>query len=81
MLGPFSIGGYSVSASLPMVLIMLGMVVAWYWLLLRPIIRIIQRIGYSGWWVLLFFVPLGNVIGLWILAYGRWPAVPSKISN
>ncbi len=81
MLGPFSIGGYSIVISLPVVLMMLAMIVAWYWLLLRPLIRIIQRIGFSGWWALLIFLPLGNVIRLWILAYGRWPAYPSKVSN
>jgi hypothetical protein len=42
---------------------------------LYPIIRIINRTGYSRWWVLLFFVPIGNVVGLWCFAFGRWPAV------
>jgi uncharacterized membrane protein YhaH (DUF805 family) len=43
--------------------------------LLVPIYRILQRVGFSGWWCLLFFVPFGNFIGLWILAFKRWPAL------
>jgi hypothetical protein len=41
-----------------------------------PIVKILHRAGYSGWWILLFvLVPGGNVIGLWCFAYARWPAV------
>jgi uncharacterized membrane protein YhaH (DUF805 family) len=42
---------------------------------LIPIFRIIRRTGHSGWWCLLAFVPLLNWIGLWILAYTKWPTV------
>lgn len=42
---------------------------------LIPIFRIIHRTGHSGWWCLLVFFPLLNWIGLWVLAYARWPAV------
>jgi hypothetical protein len=79
-LGPFAIGDYSVTVSWPIVLLTLAMIVAWYWIFLRPIIRILQRTGHSGWWVLLVFVPGGN-LGLQILAYGRWPAFEGKNSN
>ena len=40
-----------------------------------PIVRIVQRTGHSGWWVLLAFIPFGNIIGLWLLGFGRWPAL------
>lgn len=43
--------------------------------LLIPIQRILRRAGYSGWWCLLFFVPFGNLVGLWVLAFKRWPAL------
>jgi uncharacterized membrane protein YhaH (DUF805 family) len=36
-------------------------------------VRIIRRSGYSGWWVLLAFVPLGNLIGLAFFAFTEWP--------
>lgn len=40
-----------------------------------PFIRILQRAGRSGWWILLWFVPIANVIGLWVFAFSRWPAL------
>jgi hypothetical protein len=43
--------------------------------LLIPIQRILRRAGFSGWWCLLLFVPFVNFIGLWVLAFKRWPAL------
>jgi hypothetical protein len=43
--------------------------------LLFPIIKILQKAGYSGWWVLLWFVPIGNIVALWIFAFADWPAL------
>ena len=40
-----------------------------------PIARILTRIGYSKWWTIVYFIPFVNIVGLWILAYSRWPAV------
>ena len=45
---------------------------------LIPIARILRRAGRSRLCCLLFFVPLGNLIGLWAFAYTRWPAVEEK---
>jgi hypothetical protein len=39
--------------------------------------RILRRMGYSAWWLLLGLVPIANVIGLWNLSKGTWP----KVSN
>jgi hypothetical protein len=50
-------------------------------LLVLPIIRIVQRTGHSGWWGVLMFVPFANIIGLQILAYGRWPVLGGKNSD
>ena len=36
-------------------------------------VRIIRRAGYSGWWVLLAVVPLGNLIALAFFAFTEWP--------
>jgi hypothetical protein len=36
-------------------------------------VRIIRRTGYSGWWVLMAFVPLGNLIALAFFAFSEWP--------
>lgn len=35
--------------------------------------RIVSKTGYSGAWSLLMFVPLGNLIGLIVLAFSDWP--------
>ena len=40
--------------------------------------RILNRMGFSGWWSLLIFVPIGNIIGLWQLSKARWPGVESQ---
>lgn len=42
-------------------------------LTLYPVGRILGRLGYSPWWALLAMVSPLNVIGLWILAFARWP--------
>jgi hypothetical protein len=39
-----------------------------------PYVRIIRQAGYSGWWVLILFVPLVNIVMLWVFALARWPA-------
>jgi len=44
-------------------------------LLLFPVAKILRKAGYSGWWVLLWFVPIGNIVALWIFAFADWPAL------
>jgi hypothetical protein len=47
-----------------------------------PSVLIVRRMGFSAWWLLLFFlVPGALVVGLWILALRRWPAVQPSNSN
>lgn len=36
--------------------------------------RIVSRAGYSRWWLLTLFVPVVNLIMLWIFAFADWPA-------
>jgi hypothetical protein len=38
-----------------------------------PIARILRRSGRSRWWTIIAFVPLLNLIGLWVFAFARWP--------
>jgi hypothetical protein len=40
-----------------------------------PTARILARTGYSRWWTLFYFIPLVNIVALWVLAYRRWPSV------
>jgi len=35
--------------------------------------RILNRAGYSRWWLLTMVVPLLNVIMLWVFAFANWP--------
>jgi hypothetical protein len=43
-----------------------------------PAVRIMHRIGQSGWWSLLIIAGPAALIGLWLLAYTRWPALERK---
>lgn len=47
-------------------------------LLLYPIGRILMRIGLSPFWAILVFVPVLNLIGLWLLAFINWPGKGSQ---
>ena len=39
-----------------------------------PTWRIVSKAGYSGAWSLFAFVPIINVIMLWVFAFSNWPA-------
>jgi len=39
-----------------------------------PVMEIIHKAGYSRIWILIWFVPLVNIIFLWIFAFSRWPS-------
>ena len=61
----------------------MGMFSAWHWLiglivLLLPLISIptFRKAGWRGWWCILWYVPLVNVIFLWIFAFAKWPNEP-----
>jgi hypothetical protein len=43
-------------------------------LILYPIGRILGRLGFSPFWSLLVFIPLVNLISLWMLAFSEWHA-------
>jgi hypothetical protein len=40
-----------------------------------PMWKILRRAGHSGWWVIVFFIPLVNIIAIWVFAFGPWPAL------
>ena len=50
-------------------------------LVIYPISRILGRIGWSPWLSLLWLVPLLNIVMLWTVAFGRWPAVPDQADH
>lgn len=41
--------------------------------LLYPVGRILNRIGFSPFWSVLALIPLVNLIALWVLALSDWP--------
>lgn len=42
--------------------------------LVYPVGRILRRIGFSPLWSIVMFIPLINLIALWILAFTEWPS-------
>lgn len=50
-----------------------------WWLILGwPGVKILRRIGFSGWWIVLAFIPIVNFVAIWILATTRWPNLPER---
>jgi len=58
-----------------------GYMSTWHWggilvfavIFLIPAWRIVSKAGYSGAWSLFVFVPVINVIMLWVFAFSTWP--------
>jgi uncharacterized membrane protein YhaH (DUF805 family) len=40
--------------------------------------RILHHAGYSRWWALTQFVPVLNLIMIWIFAFADWPALRGR---
>jgi uncharacterized membrane protein YhaH (DUF805 family) len=38
-----------------------------------PLVRILRKAGFSGWWSILYFIPLVNIVGIYLFAYKDWP--------
>ncbi len=53
----------------------LAVIAAFYLVILVAYIRIIQKAGYSGWWVLVGLVPVLNLVMFLVFAYSRWPVL------
>ena len=51
----------------------------WLWFIvvivaiLYPVGRILSRIGFSPLWSIVVFIPIVNLIAIWILALIEWP--------
>ena len=43
-----------------------------------PVANVLHRAGRSRWWTVLAFIPLVNLISLWVFAFARWPAVDDE---
>ena len=42
-------------------------------LAITPSVIILRRLGYSGWWAIFAAISPLNILGLWILAFVKWP--------
>ena len=38
-----------------------------------PYVRIVQKAGYSGWNILWMFVPVANLVMIFVFAFAKWP--------
>jgi uncharacterized membrane protein YhaH (DUF805 family) len=67
----------------------MGTFSVWHWLIvlfglgvvgffLWSYARIAKKAGFSGWWCLIMFVPIVNIVMIWIFAFVKWPAETSK---
>ncbi len=43
-----------------------------------PVVKILQKAGDSGWWCLIAFVPLVNIIMFYVFAFANWPALRDR---
>lgn len=57
---------YALSAFLPLVIVGLALWAA---------VRILHKAGHSGWWLLLWMIPIAGFIGYWQFAFAHWPNV------
>jgi hypothetical protein len=73
------LGHYYIQINILSFILIVFTVLLWFLIFIYPMTKILRRTGYSGWWVLLLFVPLGNVVGLWCLAFARWPALETGV--
>jgi uncharacterized membrane protein YhaH (DUF805 family) len=40
-----------------------------------PLVKILHKAGYSGWWSVLILVPILNLVMLYVFAFADWPAL------
>lgn len=38
-------------------------------------IRILHKTGHSGWFILLWVIPIINIVAYWRFAFAHWPEV------
>lgn len=43
-----------------------------------PAAVVLGKAGYSRWWAILAFIPVVNLIGLWVFAFSNWPVLRNR---
>jgi hypothetical protein len=60
----------------------------WHWLVfvvffgigwLIPAWMIVKKAGYSPAWALFGFIPIANLLLLWVFAFARWPSLQNRV--
>jgi len=51
--------------------LVVGLLILWAFIVIFG--RILNRTGYSRWWLATLFVPVLNLIVVWIFAFADWP--------
>jgi uncharacterized membrane protein YhaH (DUF805 family) len=46
-----------------------------------PVVKILNKAGYSGWWSLVILIPLVNIIMFYVFAFADWPALRGKAAS
>ena len=65
---------YDLSAVSTTAIVVGGILAVAIWVIfLVAYVKIISRAGYSGWWVLVMFVPILNIVMLLVFAFKEWP--------
>ena len=54
-------------------LIAIVVLVLLIWAFVAVFGRIVNRAGYSRWWLLTLVIPVLNLIMLWVFAFASWP--------
>jgi NADH:ubiquinone oxidoreductase subunit 3 (subunit A) len=49
--------------------------------ILYPVGRVLGRLGLSPFWSLLVFIPIVNLIALWVLAFSEWTSDTTKMRS
>jgi uncharacterized membrane protein YhaH (DUF805 family) len=62
-------GAKIMGVSIWQVIIIIG-ILAMPFLLFSPILK---KAGFSGWWSLCFFIPVVNILLVWVFAFIKWP--------
>ena len=55
------------------VYVFLALYLAFAILIVWADVRIIQRAGYSGWWILIGLVPIVGIVMYFVFAFKEWP--------
>lgn len=43
-----------------------------------PSVKVLGKAGFSGWWVVLLFVPVVNIVAIWVFAFVDWPSLSRR---